>query len=56
MKATKNKGKRMFSSIEQITSVYFPSEVKKRRNAVKENPRTLGKHFATQALRQVKLS
>lgn len=56
MKVSKNKGKQIFSSIEQIISAYFPSEIKKQRNVIKENPRALGEHFATQVLKQVRLS
>ena len=56
MKPSKNKEKKSFTCFEEIVSKYFPSELKEKKNILADNPRLLGEHFATQALKQVKLS
>ena len=56
MKPSKNKGKKSFTCFEEIISKYFPSELKEKKNVWADNPRLLGEYFATQALKQIKLS
>jgi hypothetical protein len=56
MKIAKNKEEKSFSCLAQIISAYFPSEGKKSKSVSIENPKLLGEHFATQVLKQVKLS
>ncbi len=56
MKQNKNKEKKTFSCFEEVVGKYFPSELKEKKDISIDNPRLLGEHFATQALKQVKLS
>lgn len=56
MKANKNKEKKSFSCFEEIVNNYFPGELKEKKNISADDPKLIGEHSATQALKQLKLS
>lgn len=55
IKPEKSKKEKTFFSLNQIINTYFPSDVRKQKKIFIENPKLLGEHFASKALKQVKL-